>query len=351
MGRKDLAQRSEITKEMNLDLWTHNAFENYSILKTKRYEDLDSYVDTRRGPCIIVSSGPSLNEVLPRIHGLSSSGMPILCGASQAMALHANGITADFIILYDSHPANFEFLRPDAVDWGTSSLITHTFADPRTLREWSGPLIMHQLTTYYFDSWIQDPGLTFGEFVEKFKPDPAAPACFYFRDEYAIFTKLTMTRAIPEIKLKLLSTSCTPTHSMTIASLMGFDPVLCVGFDNGFTHDLSRADTYRYDTILERVIKAGIHPYKKDAAWLVMSENGVPTTRQLLAYRLGIIYHSAKLPPTFIEVHSGEPGTLNFFPRIHGDSLTLPLSLPIFKGEERKKRANEIMRAENEKEK
>lgn len=349
MGIKELAKRAEITKEQKLDEWTINAFENYSTLKEKTFIDLGTLVDTRRGTCVLVASGPSLNYAMDTIRSLSAKGNPIICGASQAMALKAHGITPDYIAMYDSHQNNFDFLRPDVIDWGRTALVTHPCCDPRTLKYWRGDIIMYKIGLNYHESHKDTQGLSVKEFMDKYKPSPDAPISWYIRDEYLIFMINTLQRSYPQIPFRILASSCTPTNTMFIADCMGFDNALLVGFDNGFTHGLSRADSYRYDPIPETIARTGIHEYDKKAEWIVKSDNGIDTTKQLLSYRLSIIYTAARIQINIVELHAGEPGTLDFFPVLHKDDLDMG-NIPVFMDNDRLVAAQNVFNYEHEKE-
>lgn len=322
---RDMARRGEITKEMKLTEWTVNAFENYRFLKDHPAPHLGEYLKKCSGPCFILGSGPSLDDAYEPIKRIADGNTelkkaPIFSGPSQAMGVAAHGVTPEYIVGHDSHPLNFDYLRPDVIDWGEATLICHPSYNPRTVQFWKGKRIMFRLTTRWHDSMIDDTGLTIQGFMDKYKPDPDTPISWYLRDEYILFMRNSLLRAFPEIPFGVMSASCTPIQCLYIADAMGYDPIYLVANDNCFMDGKSRADAYRWNTIAESISFAGAFRYDKKATYLIKS-NGLDTTEQLEGYRKGTILVSASLSAAIYEVYAKRPGILNFFPAISWNDL------------------------------
>lgn len=320
----DLAKRAEITKEMRLTEWTVNAFKNYPFLKSHPAPHLGEYMGKKSGPCIILGSGRTLDYAYEHI--LKAAENPesylakadIFAGPSQAMGLAAHGIIPDYIVGHDSHPVNFDYLRPDRLDWGERcTLMCHPSFDPLTISEWRGKRIMFRLSLPYHESMITDRNLTIKEFMDKYRPDPETPVGWYFREEYLLFLRNTLLRAFPEIPLGVMSASCTPVQTMIIADLMGYNPIFLVGNDNCYMDNRTRCDTWLFNPITGKIERQPDNLYTKSDD-IKISLNGKETTDQLLAYATSTVTASKGIKASIVEL-TDFPGALDFFPVMSWD--------------------------------
>jgi len=308
---EELAKRAEITKEVKLSEWTVNAFENYRWIKDHPGKHLGELEKTQSGPCIITWSGPSFDKWLPIAKDVK---IPIFAGPSQAMALLYHKIRPSYILLYDSHPGNFDYLRPDKIKWDCP-IITHPSCDPLTLTKIRDEIVWFQIGINYHDSHIDDTGLLFGDFLEKYKPDMKIPVSWYFRDEYILFLKNTLRRAYPEIPFRVLTTSCTPIQNMFLAVLMGYDPIYMVGADNCYMDGKARADAYRWNTIINEIERVAVYQHKDKPEDVEFK--GRKTTTQLRSYRNALIYNLMAISAQVYEIYDPElgPGIIDFLPK------------------------------------
>ena len=307
----ELGKRAETTKEVKLNEWTSNAFENYRWIKDHPGKHLGEFEKTKSGPCIITWSGASFDKWLLKAKDVQ---IPVFAGPSQAMALRYHKISPAFILLYDSHPGNFDYLRPDKIKWDCP-IITHPSTDPHTLKMIRDEIIWFQIGINYHDSHINDEGQTFQEFLDKWKPDMQVPVSWYFRDEYILFLKNTLRRAYPEIPFRVLTTSCTPIMAMFMASLMGYDPVYMVGADNCFLDNKARADAYRWNTVVNEIERAAVYQHKDNPADI--EYKGRKTNTQLKSYRNALIYNMMAMPGQVYEIYDKDlgPGIIDFIPK------------------------------------
>ena len=331
----ELGKRAEVTKEVKLSEWTANAFENYRYIKDHPGKHLGEFEKTKSGPCIIPWSGASLDKWLTKKIPFD---IPVLAGPSQAMALRFHNINPAYILLYDTHVGNFDYLRPDKIKWDCP-IVTHPSCDPLTLRSIRDEIIWFQIGVNYHDSHINDEGQTVQEFMDKYKPDMQTPVSWYFRDEYILFLKNTMRRAYPEIPFRVLTTSCTPIMWMFLASLMGYDPIYMVGADNCFLDNKARADAYRWNTIVNEIERAAVYQHKDNPS--DVEYKGKKTNTQLRSYRNALIYNIIAVPNQVYEIYDAElgPGIIDFLPRYTWEDVLSGVPLIQVDPEERKQRA------------
>ena len=332
-----LAARSEVTKEMQLYRWVKHSYENYHTVKTaKNIGYIDKLYATKKGPCFVLGSGPSLDLSFSEMKRL---GYPIFAGASQMPGLSANGIDPEYLIVYDSHIHNWRFLRPDKMKY-KSLLITHPSCPPRILSQWQGDVCLYRIGVMYHKSLEEMATLTIGQFLEKYVPNPDDPMSFYFRDEHGIFFKSILQRAYPEIRVLILSVSCTPNHACIIADFMGYDPIYLVGVDNGYTYGKERTQIYRWSSVARKFIPKPTGGIPADA---VLSDNGVPTNNQMIAYKISGISNYRNIRAQIYEICDPKnPGINNFFPTVSWRGVGR-VSLPVWSREEKFRRINEYL--------
>lgn len=336
-----LARRSEITKEMKMDEWVQQSFENYRLIKSNlksgRFGLLESEYKKHKGPCFVLGSGPSLDLAYDDMKRL---GYPIICGGTQIPTLTVHGIGPRWLLLYDTHPHNWRFIRPDKIDYPLTTLITYPSCPPRILEQWKGPVALYRLGVAYHKSTIESATMTIGEFLERYKPNPEDHMSYFMRDEHGIFFKSIIGRAYPEIKVLILSTSCTPNHACIIADFLGYDPIYLVGVDNGYTYGKKRAQIYLWSN--GEFTPRDTPDAPKDA---ILSENGVPTDEQMIAYKIALVHISRTVDAQIYEVGDPRnPGINNYFPTVSWPGVSRK-NLPVWTREEKTKRVAEYLLA------
>lgn len=209
----------------------------------KRGNGSISQLPNARGgvPAVILGSGPTLDGALPCLAGFPGA---IFAGASQAHALDAHGLSADYTLAMDTHQIVASQL--EGVDWPSSTLITHQAIDPAVLLTWPGSRKYVRMA------------LT--------ENDEITPAMY------------------PWLNIMFTPHGCTVNAALQIARFLGYRPIYLAGVDFGFPGFKRRADDYQYCGHGKYVrIEGGYLPSLVKPAF---EDDGVATTREQFFYKL-----------------------------------------------------------------
>jgi len=236
----------------------------------RRGYDLKDLEETRKGPAIIMGSGPGLDEALPLLKDWKGG---LICSTSHANTLAYYGVRPTHIVYSDVRcywdeisgvPPRWWEEAEDTVQCGNPCMM------PEIISKWPGK-------TYYF--------------VPR---DPAIPLYWSMLPE-----------AYPFIKMALLPFACSPAAELGIGRAIGYNPIFMIGHNFGFTRDGDGGLPARYRFLG--------HNYR-DGEWkaetpagppapehLVTSENGYPSTA------INLFYKRAMLCVARLECHRDVP--------------------------------------------
>ena len=352
---KDHHARVAKTKIGKMMAWEYAAFGNYEIIESDIWEaagtegaihpDLSKYKDKYKDiPAIILGSGPSLDnsvQYLREWEGL------ILCGPTQALILKFHGIDPTHIVVLDpGNNPNQLGLYPaedgvvSALEWPKTTLLAPPIVNPYVTKFWPGPRVYFRVVsmTADLDRHIMDMGLTWDEYVEKYKPKGENPAYFYIPDEHTIFFNSVLTNVYARsealwtpkgrgIQQQVAHAGSTPNTAVMIAGhVYGCRPIFMVGCDNGFTRGKGRATGYSVTPGPEWEMIPATSPHQDGTAHpevvagMEFEWAGVKTVPQLWFYQRLLVHMTVSSTPNDLFVleaaHNGEYGVNDFFPQV-----------------------------------
>ena len=170
---------------------------------------LQDLEDKHKGePCLVLASGPTLDELMPLIKDWKGG---IICTFSQASTCLYYGRKPDYIIALD---------------------INHKPNDPPVPDGWEGtdvPLILHPCMEPLFVQWW--PG-------KKYYYRPIEPNTEFYTD--------TLRIAYEFITSFMYLFSCSTSAEIGIATLLGYDPIFLCGCDYGEVKESFRFHRWYY---------------------------------------------------------------------------------------------------------
>lgn len=225
-----------------LPIWHNNAMENYPQIKEdfqvdeKGVPHINVCVSSippetkANKPAIILGSGPSLDEAAKYLKDWKHD---IFAATSNALVAVKWGREPEYICAFDSHWGLFEHLN--SYDWKKAVLLTHPYAEPKTIKWWKGKRLYYR--RYY----------------EGFE-----------------FSEVILPLMYPWIRIGIRVTGCVVNNAISIANFWRYSPLILVGVDFSWKegwHD--RAMQYTLN---------------KDGTWNEIPPN-LPTTEEQFAER------------------------------------------------------------------
>jgi len=242
-----------------MPIWVKNAVENRPYLKAlakKLKKDLVHGTGTYRSicissivkrplvPCLVVGSGPSLDDYLPYVKDFPGV---VIAGATNARTLAASGRIPDFICCLDSNKDTWAGMEAKGFDWGDAMLITHPSCDPTILKNWKGQLRMFRPMQMGYDFF-----------------DNVYPQMYDF------------------IEFGLVNAGCTVNTELELATLLGCAPVIITGVDLGFVDGRARCAQFKY---VEGRWERQPDPPLQTKSAMRRSRAGCLTTEEMAVYK------------------------------------------------------------------
>jgi len=242
----------------------------------RRGYDLKDLENTRKGPALILGSGPGLDEALPLLKDWKGG---LVCSSSHCNTLARYGVRPTHIV-YSDVRCRWEEIDGVPEGWWEEAKDTCQIVNPGTH---PGLIAKWPQKTYYY-----------------IPRDPAIP--LYWQIWPAVFM-----HAPPFIKMALLPFACSPAAELGIARAIGYNPVFMIGHNFGFIPEMEGKPA-RYRFRGWRYGMDGKQEWQMEPAAgvpspesIVMSENGYPSTAMNLFYKRSMFFVAR------LECHREEP--------------------------------------------
>jgi len=246
----------------------HNsAYNHHTIveaLKSGRARDIGDEPKADGMPMLVIGSGPSLNDILPRIHEWKGG---IICTTSHALTLIHWGIEPTYIMAMDPFCTWEEI---DGIDWSKTrtKLITDPGCWPSLLQTWPNEMLLY-------------------------RKNIAEPGHFYTGEQKRMYTRrVVMNNDIrqavfePLIPSEFTLFSCSPPMQSFMSKMLGYGTQFMVGVDFAYSNDMGRFTSWDIEDgeWVEHVIP--IH----EGDWAiddksVITDNGLKTHQVHLYYK------------------------------------------------------------------
>jgi hypothetical protein len=245
----------------------HMSFKNYHAIEQAllagRAKDLGAYPKVKNKPVIIVCSGRSANDAIPK---LSQWKGDIICSTSQASTCVYYGKDPKYIMALDPD-SSWNEIRVDTWEGRDSILVFHPGIHWDLVSSWPNKMALFR------------------------KLQPQTP--FYGNAQnigYSvikrIFTEEHMLKQLqmqPFIPTEIVMLGCVLNSQIFLAETLGYNPIYLVGADLSYVDYYWRYDSWSYDGLCWIEAKSGV--YDKDEQKLMGSRRGIPTDLMMLFYR------------------------------------------------------------------
>ena len=204
---------NEATKRMHMAHEVYNSTVNHPVIMQAiadgRARDITSEPKVRRTPCLIIGSGPSLDDATERMKEWQGG---IICSTSQALTLMRHGIEPTHIMALDVF-STWDELK--GVDWAKTrtKLITNPAVWPDTIANWPNEMLLYRMNMgNRVPFYNNEQSVMYSERVQT-SPD----------------LRLTTYRSL--IPTGIAVFACSPPTQMFAADIMGYGTVFSVGVD------------------------------------------------------------------------------------------------------------------------
>ncbi|MDD5547145.1 MAG: DUF115 domain-containing protein [Candidatus Omnitrophica bacterium] len=185
-----------------------NSFYNHPLIlhdfATGRGKNLTP--NSGMGPALIIGSGPTLDKCHDLIRGWKGG---LFCSSSQAITMAALGKDNFNIAIVDVKTESDELLPLEEWEGRNCRIITHPGVDPEILQVWRGAKLYFRITVH----------------------------------NYPFYTEI-QPLAYPMIPTTLYVYGCAVSCQITMAALMGYNPLFLCGCDFGFPGEQDRFRSY-----------------------------------------------------------------------------------------------------------
>lgn len=272
----------------------YNSAVNHPVLvkayREGRARDIGLEPKVKGDPCFVLGSGPSLEEVLPKLKEWKGG---IICTTSHALSLMYYGIEPTYILALD--PFNC-WAEIDGVDWSKTKtkLITTPGVWPTLIANWPNEFLLYlqnlgSRETYYSQGQKRMYTIRRPKNPED-APSPQNPDGIC-RD--AIFDFI--------IRTEITQFACSPPCQMFAAQILGYGRIFLAGMDFGGSTNWDRFANFTVeeparfaqvgnapDVEIPAKWKRNEHPLDPNEEW-VTSENGLRTNAIMLFYKKNLI--------------------------------------------------------------
>jgi hypothetical protein len=261
--RTESSKYNQSTKEKQLIHEERNTAENWrpimDAIKSGRGRDIHDE-PKRKGPCIVVSSGPSLDDHIERLRDWRGG---IVCSTSHATTLMHYGIEPDYIIVLDPFCAWHEI---SGVDWSRTKtrMVLNPSVWPDLVANWPNDMLFFLQNIGRRDSFYATTQLHM--FCRR-DPDDA---------------KMRTPKFHPQIRTELILFACTPPAQIFCAGIIGYSRCFLSGFDFACSPKLSRFTRWQPDASGKWV--EDVSPFKPKE-YTVLTDNGLASEAIHLYYK------------------------------------------------------------------
>lgn len=269
-------------------IWVRNSHENYSEIKrrfqTANYDLASLKPKMKGGPCLILGSGPSLEDVKPYLKDWKGA---IFCSTSHLPLMAYLGIENFYCCLIDADPSMTwlvtDYVKKDA----ETILLTHPQIPAAYLKHWRDD------RAYFFR--MLDPS-------DKFSNDYLPLGYGWLNEEKKWSIGTTVLNGG-----NIVNTMIPMCHAF------GFSPIFLCGYDLGYPDNKRRSGDYKRhpDGTWEIIPPPELTPQRFIDAVKIESNNGVPFDELGMFYKTSsIILFGMAAPP----VISCSRGVMTEFP-------------------------------------
>lgn len=269
-------QYNQITHNMQFLHELYNATFNHRIImdgmKDGRVKDLSEEPKREGEKCIIVGSGPSLDETLPYLKEWKGS---VICTTSHASTLIYHGCVPDYILALDPF-SHWDWI--DGIDWSkykTKLILT--------------PTVWHELVS----KWPNEMLL--------YRQDQAGKEQFYIRELSVMYSDREHIEGraerdfkfVPHIRTQLTLFSCSPPAQLYAADMLKYETVFLCGVDFAYNKEKTRFTAWhktsgewvKSESLYKPPEKEYSEPTSNADSKEIETNNGLLSTPQMLFYK------------------------------------------------------------------
>lgn len=214
--RLNSSQMNDNTKARQLIHEEHNSGANHryilDAIEQGRARDINDEVRVDNDPCLIIGSGPSLDEAIDAMKRIGWTG-GLICTTSHANTFMYHGIEPTHIMALDPFCTWEEI---DSVDWSQTGtkLITHPGVEPTLLRNWPNDVLLYRQNNGRANSYYANEQKRMYTRREYIEGKSIRDATFH----YLIRTEITLF-------------ACSPPAQMFAADKLGYGTIFLAGCD------------------------------------------------------------------------------------------------------------------------
>jgi len=210
------------TKEGHLIHEIHNSSYNHryiiDAIKEGRARDLGDEPKMNKEQCIIIGSGPSLDDTMPYLKDWKGG---VICTTSQARTLYFHGVEPTHIVGLDPFTMWEEI---SGVDWEKTKtkLVMHPGCFPEMAENWKGEILL-------------------------FRQDASNRESFFSKELNMMYTERVHVgpgprdfNFVPIIKTQITIFACSPPVQLFVAEMLNYGRAFLVGCDFAFSPEKSR---------------------------------------------------------------------------------------------------------------
>ena len=276
--------------------WAWNASANFAHIRREFLEEkhteyaLCNHGKKHKGPALIVGAGPSFNRAGPLLKDWNGV---IFAPESMAHTIEHYGVHADYIGLYDAHPAAWKLFF-EGLDFSKSTLLTHPSVSEEAIEKFPGPRI------YYTMMHIPQPD------YDVFHPNMSLQEMYTVVKEQQFgtdFFEVIIPTLYPYIATSILNAGCVVNNMIQVAHFMGYSPLVLSGVDFGYPGGMDRCEGWHF--------KDGEWTVKKTTKLvdigreLKTSENGILTSEEQIEYKIAMMAVLSIDKPPIIDCSDG----------------------------------------------
>lgn len=269
-ARADSSKYNEGTKEKQQIHEERNTAQNWAPLQAARKEgrarDIkDEPQQVGKPPCVIVSSGPSLDDHIAKLRAWKGG---VMCSTSHATTLMYHGVEPTHIVVLDPF-CNWGEIS--GVDWSKTKtkLIVNPSVWPDIIERWPNDMLLFLQNIGRRDSFYATTQMHM--FCDRVPDDP---------------TNRT-PNFVPWIRTELTLFACTPPAQIFCADILGYGPCFLFGCDFANSPTLGR-----FTRLQPNVTGAWVtdrSPFTPGGPEDIVMDNGAVSSEHMLYYKKNFI--------------------------------------------------------------
>jgi len=244
-------------REQWIQMWVENSGRTYQDVE-ERFQEKDVDLNTiahegREEPCLVLGSGPSLEDAIPYLKNWKHS---IQCSTSQLAVLQKLGVEPTYCWLIDADPQMTYLVENYDSKNSKTILLTHVNIQREALRAWKGEVRFFKM---------YDPG-----------------DIFFTKYLQMMYQKVNREKDWG-VRTFIMNAGCVVNTMMVTAPLLGFAPIFLCGFDLGFPGGQYRFREPKLDGGWEDPVPI------PEGRLLRVAHNGVKTDDVSIFYKYGFL--------------------------------------------------------------